>query len=296
MVVDASMPGLTVVVTGNEIYVSKALFDHPSVLITNSLEQKDQASNPRSLYNAEVFPTVAYLICQNHTTFRIVGELDEPIYVKYKADYEVFYSSVLVFDVAETIDVEIVEEIESYSALNSVTNYVLRPTARLNLTTFYLNHVSGISFVYRHIIAQEDSKYSHMVFGKGSSNAIDENKVNAHHQANVAFNGIVNSNSQDFHTIVYVQPASDSYKVDIDYRDVVYGSGNITFLPIVLGQIPEGNATVTISNINLDKIPRDRAEGELKRYLSDMAERATLVRMEGAERFNDNKSKFLHFP
>jgi hypothetical protein len=135
-----------------------------------------------------------------------------------------------------------------------------------------------------------------MVFGKGSSNAIDENKVNAHHQANVEFNGIVNSNSQDFHSIVYVQPASDSYKIDIDYRDVVYGSGNITFLPVVLGQIPEGNATVTISNINLDKIPRESAEFELKRYLSDMAERATLVRMEGVERFYDNKSKFLHFP
>src|SRR5271165_5259057 len=170
MIVDPALTGLVVSFCGNEVHISKELYDHPNMVITNSIETTNQTSNPRSLYNAEIFSTLAYLVCQNHTMFQIIGEVDEPIYVKYKTDYESFYNSVAVFEVVSDISIEIVEEIESYSALNSVTNYILHPAANIKLSTFYQNHLSGISFVYRNIIARDKSSFEHILFGKGSSN------------------------------------------------------------------------------------------------------------------------------
>jgi hypothetical protein len=295
MVVDPTMSGLTVIVSGNEIHVSKTLYDHPSVLITNSLENANLNSNPRSLYNPETFPTLAYLVCQNHTMFQIVGEVDEPIYLKYKSDYEAFYSSVVVFEVSERIEVEIVEEIESFSALNAVTNYILHPTAKLNLSTFYQNHVSALSFIYRNIIAQDDSSYSHMLFGKGSSNVIDENKIHAYHQSKSEFFGIVDSDAKNFHSILYVQPASEEYSVNVDYRDVLYGKADVTFFPVILGQEPTNKATISVSNITIVGESNENVELEVKKYLNDITERAILGRMVGVERFYNNKTKFLHF-
>src|ERR1035437_3414649 len=131
MIVDPGIEELVITVFGNEISISKELYDHPNVVISNSLEN-NQNSNPKSLYSADTFSTLAYLVCQNHTTIAINGEIDKPIYVKYKSDYETFYNSVVVFNIAGNIDVEIVEEIESYSALNSVTNYILEEASRLN--------------------------------------------------------------------------------------------------------------------------------------------------------------------
>src|SRR5271165_1560335 len=170
MIVDPALTGLVVSFCGNEIHISKELYDHPNMVVTNTIENVNQTTNPKSLYNPDVFSTIAYLICQNHTMFQIIGEIDEPIYVKYKSDYEAFYNSVAVFEVVSDVSVEIVEEIESYSALNSVTNYILHPDSNIKLTTFYQNHLSGISFVFRNIIARDKASFEHNLFGKGSSN------------------------------------------------------------------------------------------------------------------------------
>lgn len=294
MVVDPSMSGLVAIVSGNEIYISKELYDHPSVIIVNSLENA-QISNPRSLYNPEVFPTIAYLICQNHTTFRIVGEIDEPIYLKYRSEYETFYSSVIIVEVDTGIEAEIVEEIESCSALNVVTNYILKPTARLNLRTFYQNHISALSFVYRNIIAQDDSSYSHILLGKGSSNVIDENKLVAYHTSKAEFLGIVNSIGKKFHSILYVQPTSNQYSVNVDYRDILSGKADVTFFPVILGQESWADATISVSNITLEEIPLAEQGREIDNYLKDIIQRAILDRMVGVKRFYDNKSKFLQF-
>src|ERR1035437_7215722 len=237
MIVDPAVSGMTVVVCGNEIHVSKELYDHPSVVINNSLEG-DQSSNPRSLYNSEIFSTMAYLVCQNHTTFQIVGEIDEPIYVKYKSDYETFYNSVIVFNISNNREVEIVEEIESFSALNTVTNYVLYPASKLNLTTFYQNHVSGLSFCCRNISAQDGASFNHVLFGKGSSNVIDENKIHAFAGSKTEMLGIVNAAGRNFHSILYVEPASPDYKISVNYRDILSGKSSVSFLPVIIGQNP----------------------------------------------------------
>lgn len=296
MIVDPGLHGLIAIISGNEVHISKELYDHPSVIITNSLENKNQNSNPKSLYNPDTFSTMAYLVCQNHTMFQIVGEVDEPIYLKYKSDYETFYNSVIVVEVVIGIHVEIVEEIESFSALNAVTNYILQPTSKLDLRTVYQNRVSALSFFYRNIIAQDDTSYTHVLLGKGSSNVIDENKIHSYHASKSEFLGIVNSDSRNFHSILYVQPASEHYSVNVDYRDVMFGKGQVTFFPVILGQEPTSTATISVSNISIEEVPSEMVDVEVKKYLNDIIERATLDRMVGVKRFYDNKSKFLHFP
>lgn len=295
MIVDPALQGLIAIISGNEIHISKELYDHPSVLITNSLETKNLISNPGSLYNPNVFSTIAYLICQNHTMFQIVGEVDEPIYFRYKSDYETFYNSVIVVEVAQGIHVEIVEEIESYCALNGVSNYILQPTAKLNLHTFYQNHISAISFFYRNIVAQEDATYTHVLLGKGSSNSIDENKIHAHHASKSELLGIVNSNSGNFHSILYVQPGSEYYSVNVDYRDIISGKGDVTFFPVILGQDPGNASNISVSNMNLEDIPSEEISVEINQYIQEIADRAVTSRKIGVKRFYDNKSKFLHF-
>jgi hypothetical protein len=293
MIVDPALTGFIVIITGNEIHISKEMYDHPNILVTNSLENNNQTTNPQSLYNPETFSTVAYLVCNNHTMFEIVGDIDEPIYVKYRTEYETFYNSVVVFRISETFSAEIVEEIESHSALNCVTNYILNPSSRLNLTTFYNNNVASASFAYRNIIALEGAAYSHILFGKGSAGVIDENKIASHSSSKAEIFGCINSHGRNFHSILSVQPAAVSYSVDVDYRDIISGNGNITFFPVV---IPSSNASIVVSNINLDDIPDDQIESTKDGYIKDIVERAVLERMTGAKRFYDIKSKFLHFP
>jgi len=295
MIVDPAVTGLVMVVSGNEIHISKELYDHPNVVINNSLEN-NQNVNPRSLYNPETFSTLAYLVCQNHTTLQVTGEIDEPIYVKYKSDYETFYSSVIVFNISDDIEVEIVEEIESFSALNAVTNYILNASSKLNLTTFYQNHVSALSFCYRNVIAQSNTSFNHTLFGKGSSNIIDENRIHALSGSKSELLGIVNSDGKNFHSILYVEPGAPDYNISVNYRDVLYGKANVTFFPVIVGQIPDSNAaSIEVSNIALEEIPNEQIETEVKRFVSDIVDRATLERMVGVKRFYDNKSKFLLF-
>jgi len=295
MIVDPGMTGLVVIVSGNELHISQELFDHPNIVVSNSLEN-NQVTNPRSLYNAETFSTVAYLVCQNHTSFQIIGEIDEPIYVKYKSDYETFYNSIVVFNVSNDIEVEIVEEIESFSALNSVTNYVLYPSAKLKLTTFYQNNISALSFCYRNIIAQDKSSFSHILLGKGSSNIIDENKIHAQSGSSSELLGVVNSSGKDFHSILYVEPGAADYRVAVTYKDILSGNGNVTFFPVIRGNANSDTATIEVSNIILEEISADKVENEIKGFVSDIIERATLERLVGVKRFYDNKTKFLHFP
>jgi hypothetical protein len=292
MIVDPSVAGLVVVISGNEIQISKELYDHTNVVISNTME--GSSVNPRALYNPETFSTLAYLVCQNQTTFRITGEIDEPIYIKYKSDYESFYNSVVVFDICNGIHVEIVEEIESYSALNAVTNYALQPYSKLNLMTFYRNNVSAHSFCYRHILAQDNSSFNHVLLGKGSANIIDESKIRAMSGSNTEMLGIVHSDGKNFHSILSVEPISDDYSITVNYKDVLEGKADVTFFPVILGQLPVNNsATIEVSNLRVEDVPLDKVGTEIKDYVSDIIDRAILERMAGVTRFYDNKSKFL---
>jgi len=295
IIIDPSITGLNITVSGNELTISKELYDHPNVTISNSLENV-QATNPKSLYNSETFPTLAYLICQNHTTIEIVGEIDEPIYVKYKSDYETFYSSVLVFNIFDNIDVEIVEEIESFSALNAVTNYIIGTNSKLNLTTFYQNHITALSLCYRNVIARDNSSFNHVLLGKGSTFIIDENRIHAMSGSKTEMLGIINSDGKNFNSILRVEPGATDYTVSVKYKDILHGKANVSFYPIIIGQVPVGDsATIEVSNILLDEIPDDRREAEIKAYVSDIIDRTILGRMAGVKRFYDNKSKFLYF-
>lgn len=295
MIVDPMLKGLVIIVSGNEINISKELYDHQYVEVTNSMENTDNVnSNPKSLYTPEVFSTLAYLICQNHTMLQIVGEIEEPIYIKYMSDYESFYNSVVVFNIAEGIDVEIVEEFESYCALNSVTNYIVQANARLHLSTFYRNHMSALSFCLRNVIVQDTAKYSHILFGKGSSNVLDESKIHANNKSSVELLGCINPGQREFHAIVGILPGAQDYSFFLDHRHVVGGRGKTTFTPVVVGHLP-ANSHTNVSSLVLDHYAEAFREEKTNEFLGSIIERATLERTVGVERFYENKSKFLQF-
>lgn len=294
MIVDPSLSGLTVIVSGNEIVVSKTLYDHEHIDVTNSMEKPPPNYNPKSLYTPDVFSSLAYLICQNHTTFHIVGEVDEPIYIKYKADFETFFNSVVIFNVESNIDVEIVEEYESLCALNAVSNFIVGENAQLNLSTFYQNHKSATSFCLRNVIVQESGKYNHVMLGKGSANVLDETKIQAHNMSSVELLGCVNPGQQQFHTIVNVLPCPHDYNFMLDHRHVVGGKGRTSFTPVIVGHLP-ANAHNSVTSLILDHYAEDSRATKAAEFLHPIISRTTLERTVGVERFYNNKSKFLQF-
>ena len=290
IIINPDEQGLTIDVSGNEIVISKSLHDHPSITVTNSNNNPFQG-NPRALYNPEIFPTIAYLICQNHTIFQINGEVDEPIYVRYKGDYENFYNSILIFNIDQNIDVEIVEEIASVCALNSVINYIVQPNAKLSLSTFYQNHISALSFFYRNIILQDSSSYIHILFGKESSNVIDENKIISENNTKIELYGIVDSRDKHFHSILQFLPSDNNYSMNVDYRNIISEYSDITFYPLISGRINAESSRISVTEIL--KSDDDNIKKQIHDFIMDIVERAALDRMEGVKRFYDNKQLFL---
>ena len=106
----------------------------------------------------------------------------------------------------------------------------------------------------------------------------------------------MNSTGRDFHSILAVQPAAQDYSVFVDYRDILQQDAKVSFFPVILGQEPTGQASISVTNITLDDIPKEAVAEEVKNYVGDIADRAILDRMVGVKRFYDNKAKFLHFP
>jgi hypothetical protein len=198
--------------------------------------------------------------------------------------------------VSNNVEVEIIEEIESSSALNAVTNYILHPESTVNLRTIYKNNISAVSFVYRNIICQEKANFSHVLLGQGSAGIIDENKISCHLDSTSEFLGIINSNSKNFHSILYVHPLAETYRVSVDYRDILTEKSRVTFFPVILGQVNSQNASISVSNITISDIPSDNVNVEVINYIKDIIDRATLGRMIGVKRFYDNKARFLNFP
>lgn len=293
MVVDPFLKGLIVIVSGNEITVSQELHDHEYIDITNSMETHTN-TNPKSLYSSETFSSMAYLICQNHTMFNIVGELDEPIYIRYNSDYETFYNSVIIVNVAENIDVEIVEEFESFCAINAVINYILQPYSKLNISTFYQNHISALSFCLRNVIAQEHAKYSHILLGKGSANVLDESKIYVNNRTSLNLLGCIDPMSQEFHVVMGILPSSQDYDLLLDHRHVVSGKGKTTFTPVINGHLPI-DAHTNVSSLILDQYADHLRVEKANDFIKTIIEQTTLERTMGVERFYKNKTKFLEF-
>ena len=293
MIIDPSLKGLIAIVSGNELIVSQQLHEHEYIDITNSMETGTDQADPKSLYNSDTFSSVAYLICQNHTMFNIVGETDEPIYIRYTSEYETFYNSVIIVNIAEGIEAEVIEEFESKCALNTVANYVVHPHGMLHLTTFYNNNVSALSFCLRNVIIQESANFTHVIFGRGSSNSLDESKIYANNGSDVVLLACVDPGNHEFHAIINILPVSQDYKLLLDHRHIVSGSGKATFTPIVAGNLPVDAYT----NIGTMVLEDDDIGDTVKilDFVGPITDRAVLTRTVGVERFYHNKSKFFLF-
>lgn len=294
MIVNPAMSGLSVIITGNELQVSKELYENPNIVITNSMElPADLQHSPKSLYTADTFSTIAYLVCQNHTMFHITGELEEPIYVRYSSEFEAFYNSVVVFNIACDLDIEIVEEIESHCAVNVVINYIVQHGAALKLTTFYQNHFSAVSFCLRNVVVREGAKYIHVLFGKGSANVLDENKILAAESSSVELLGCVSS-KQEFHSVIVMN--IDSYdNFLLDYRHVAFRNGSATLTPVVVGNQCNDRIHSDIRLLSLSDVDSEQHLEKSLDFIKDIADRAVTDRNTGIERFYKNKLKFLRF-
>ncbi len=292
MIIDPKMKGLSIQVHGNEIFVSQELFDHPMIEVSNSIES-DAQSIPASLYSSESFSLIAFLICQNHTMFRIIGALNQPIYVKYTSEFEHFYNSVIIFDILNRLNVEIVEEIESHGALNTASNYIIHDNATLRLTTIYSNTLSSVSMIHRHVISQSNSTYVHNLLGTGSSLIIDENKLVPHTGAKVELNGIINSKKSHFHSVVKLQPTDNHFTSVTEYRNILQKPTSVTFYPMITGDFPEENAKILISNIDLDEIPEAQQKSEIITYIKEAMTKFIAYSQVNVERFDRNRDYFL---
>jgi hypothetical protein len=212
-----------------------------------------------------------------------------------KSDYECFQNSIIIVDILDNLNVEIIEEIESFGALNSVTNYILHPDVILDLTTFYKGHISSLTFCYRNIIVDEGSTFNHTLFGKGSSIVIDETDIRTLTGSETKLMGVINSQGKNFHTILNVESLTEDYSISVNYKDILWDKADVSFFPTILGNLPVADVSpINISNIAANKIPFEETMGKISEFISDIVDNTILIRMEGVKRFYDNKSAFVN--
>lgn len=295
-ILDPRLSGLSLEISGNEIYFSEQLYNHPSISIVNSVDV-DQKLNPKSLYSAENFGSVSYLACPNQLTLRVTESVQEPIYVKYTGDFECFYHSVAFFYVEENVKLDIVEEFESLCALSAVCNYVISPNANLVLNTFYKNNISASSVVYRNVVSQENSQFTHKMLGRSSAGILDETKLHPYRNSINRFIGIVDSKIGKFHTIVYVEPIDHNYRIDVKYKNLSTTNSVVTFYPVIVGQEPnDGGASITVEDFDLNQVTESFKKTEIINFINDILPEFNVTYLSGTIRYYKNKNNFISFP
>lgn len=290
--IDDSLQFNEVVVIGNEVFISKMLYDNPSVEIVNSADRQTQPV-PTSLYDTGVFSTLAYVVCSNHTTIRVIDKLAEPIYIKYQADFEKFYNGILIVEVAYNVSVEIVEEIESNGCVNAATNYLLDESSSLRLTSFYKGTLSSSALVYRNVTVQEHAKFDHMCYGAGMSTVVDEMKIQCFEDASVNLSGVVYTPDRNFSSVLYVDPISTKYNISVDYRHIVNDNSDSSYLPGISTQPDSGQAQISVTALDVSDMQESDKQEDIDDFIDDVIRKSNVLKSAGARRFYENKTAFL---
>lgn len=286
--INESLDGFIIIVSGNEIEVSKTLYDNENISLMNSLDVNSFFSDAVNNYHSDVFSNIAYLICPNKILISIDGEIDEPIYVHYKSDFECFYNSVVTFDILDGIEVDLVEEIESNSALNMVSNFKVGQGASLSLFSFYKNALSGTSLINRNVDLGNSSTFTSIVLGLGSSMVLEENNIKLSLNSQVELLGVINSRNLNFDTILnIVQPNEESY-ISVVYKNILNDKSNVNLFSENI------NDELVILNFKEGNDLYNQYSGNLKDFTFDISERAILNRISGYMRFYDNKNIFFN--
>lgn len=295
MIVDSSLSGLQIFVAGNEVRVSKELYDHPGITTVNTVEDESQVYNPRADYNPDVFSSMAYLICQNHTKFKISSYIDRVIYVRYRSEFETFYNSIITFEIDPTVQVDIVEEFESSSAINIVTNYHLAPTSRLRLHTFYRNSLAGIALCLRNVVVKERAYFRHLVMGKGSSSVVDETKIYPHFRSNIELFGVVEAKDTKFHSVLTVHPSATEYRIAVEYRNIINNKSKVSYYAGVKGDNISPRSSINVEDLNVDTIPAKELNSRTEQFIKVIVDNAVISNRADLESFHNNKTRFLYF-
>ena len=287
--VDPAMDGMSLSMHGNEIFISKKLYNNKYFTI-KSPASETSIKITKEAYDREIIPSMAYLICKNQCVITISGDLGEPIYVTFKSDFETFYNSVLFLDIPSGVNVEIVEEHQSRSALNTAIAYVVRPYSTLNLFTFYQNNNLATSSCLRTVVVENDATYNHTLYGKGSACIIDENRWCLSDNAIAKSSNYVKSNSHNFHSIfTMISYGNDDHNISINQKHVLDSKGSISFIT----DLPKGSKyteNVFINSIDIDALEKDTDTVDI--FFNDDMFNNTPYSTLGSLRFYNNKLKF----
>lgn len=288
MVVDSMMEGLCIEFNGNEVYVSPDLYEHTLVNITNTMESGVNA-NPKAPFDSRVIGSLAYLMCQNHTIIDVVGNLDQPIYVRLSSDFETFHSSVVSFNITNGAQVEIIEEVESKAGLCAVINYTMSDCARLCLTTFYDNRISATSILHRHVITGASSQYYHNLLGNGSAIAVDESSIRTNTGALLYISGCIFCKSTGFHSILTIEPMNLNYHISVLLLGLIKQFGSFTSHPVVLRhELPDGSE-IDITDMDATDKPNHRVESFTECVVRDIM----LSSVNGVDRFYTKRDHLI---
>ena len=293
--IDHRLQGLEMVVSGNYIRISRDLSQHPAITIKTNNPGPESEHNPRSNYDSNVFASMAYLLCQNFIQIVVSAFVDKVLYIRYESEFEKIYSSAIEVSIAGTAQIDIVEEINSTSAINTVMDYNVGPTAKLRLHTFHNNSAGGNTILNRNVFLDNRASFQHGVMAHGAALVLDETRLFPKFRSNTAINGIVAAASKNYHGVLTVHPSIGEYKVAIEYRNIINDKSSATFYAGVAGQDVSERSHINVQDINLGSLPRGQELQELVNFIQDMLPVINIDNRSDTERFSVQKNNFRLF-
>ena len=290
LVVDPSLSGLNVIVTGNRVRVSPGVFDHPAVSFTDGLDTR--ARNPRADYNPDVAASLSYLLCGGVLQLNITAYVDQVIYVTYLSDFETLNTTVLDVHVSGTTQVDIVETIASYSLYSVMTNYHVGDTAKLRLHTFYSNSVAGSSVLARQVYLSDRSTFTHGLLGSGSNVLVDETRLYPGFRSNSRIVGVTSTRAAQFHSVLTVHPEIEEYAVTVDYRNVLTTGSNVSYYAGVAGDNVSKRSYVNSTELTIDKVDPTDAARCVAEFVKDVMAEINITGRQDTAEFSKKKSEY----
>lgn len=290
LVVDPSLTGLNIIITGNRVRVSPGVLEHPAVTFTDEISNR--ARNPRAGYTPDVAASISYLLCGNLLQLNITGYVDRVIYITYLSDFETLNTTVLDVNVNDTAQVDIVETVTSYSLYSVMVNYYVGDTAKLRLHTFYSNSVAGSSILARQVYLSDRAAFTHGLLGSGSNVLVDETRLYPGFRSNSRIVGVTSTRAAQFRSVLTVHPEIEEYAVTVDYRNVLTMGSNVGYYAGVAGDSVSKRSYVNATELTIDKVDPDEAAGYVAEFVKDVMAEINIDGRQDTAEFSRKKSEY----
>ena len=290
LVVDPSLTGLNIIITGNRVRVSPGVLDHPAITFTDELSNR--TCNPRAGYTPDVAASLSYLLCGNLLQLNVTGYVDRVIYITYLSDFETLNTTVLDVNVNDTAQVDIVETVTSYSLYSVMANYHVGGTAKLRLHTFYSNSVAGSSILARQVYLSDRATFTHGLLGAGSNVLVDETRLYPGFRSNSRIVGVTSTRAAQFRSVLTVHPEIEEYAVTVDYRNVLTMDSNVGYYAGVAGDSVSKRSYVNATELTIDKVDPDAAAVCVAEFVKDVMAEINITGRQDTAEFSKKKSEY----